>query len=172
QVVDAALSGGKTVARPWLGAKTQALTDEMARSFGLNTPLGVVVTDVWAGGSAARAGIAPGDVILSVNGEPLNDEAGLTYRVATHRVGDTLTLLVRRGPQSRTISVLLEGPPRLPAADQRTITGRNPFAGATVINVSPASAQQYGVDPFVSHGVQVTQIEGGAAQSIGVRPGD
>jgi Do/DeqQ family serine protease len=172
QVLDAALSGGKTVARPWLGAKTQALTDEMARSFGLNTPQGVVVNDVWPGGAAARAGIAPGDVILSVNGEPIDDGAGLTYRVATHRVGDALTLLVRRGPQSRTIRVVLEGPPGLPSPDQRTIAGRNPLAGATVINVSPATAQQYGVDPFVSRGVLVTQIEGGAAQSIGVQPGD
>jgi S1-C subfamily serine protease len=132
----------------------------------------VVVTDIWPGGSAALAGIAPGDVILSVNGEPIDEEAGLTYRVATHRVGDALALQIRRGSQNKDIHVALSGPPNLPAADQRTISGRNPLAGATVVNVSPATAQQYGVDPFVSKGVLVAQIEGGAAQSIGVQTGD
>ncbi len=172
QVVDAALGGGHSVARPWLGARSQALTDEMARSFGLESPSGVVVTDVWPGGSAARAGIARGDLILSVGGEPVNDDAGLTYRIATRHVGDTVTLTVRHGSQIRPVRLTVEGPPATPAADPRQISGRNPLAGITVVNVSPASAQQYGVDPFVAHGVLVTAIEGGFAQSIGVQAGD
>jgi len=171
QVVDAALSGDHRVSRPWLGARGQAITDEMAHSFGMDRPEGVVVTDVWPGGPAARAGISRGDVILTVDGEPVNDGAGLTYRVATSHMGDVVAVAVRRAGQVRTVSLHVERPPETPPADPRTLAGRNPLAGATVVNVSPASAQQYGADPFSSQGVLVTQA-GGGAQMIGVQPGD
>jgi Do/DeqQ family serine protease len=172
QVVDAALNGDHVVARPWLGAKSQALTDEMARGFGLPGPGGVVITDVWPGGPAARAGLARGDLILAVDGEAVDDEAGLTYRIATRRAGETVTLNVRRGGQARTVRLVAEPPPASPPPDKRVIAGRNPLAGVTVVNVSPASAQQYGVDPFAAQGVLVTQIDGGYAQSIGLQVGD
>jgi Do/DeqQ family serine protease len=172
QVVDAALSGDRTVSRPWLGARGQALTDEMAQSFGLDRPQGVVVTDVWPEGPAARAGIGRGDLILTVDGEPVNDEAGLTYRIATGHVGDTMAIGIRHNGQARTVNLRVERPPSTPPADPRTLAGRNPLSGATVVNVSPASAQQYGADPFSSQGVLVTQTGGGFAQNIGVQPGD
>jgi len=172
QVVDAALSGDHIVSRPWLGARGQALTDEMAKSFGMDRPEGVVVTDVWPGGPAARAGIGRGDVILAVDGEPVNDGAGLTYRIATSHVGDAVAIKVRHAGQLRTVSLRTERPPATPAPDQRTLAGRNPLAGATVVNVSPASAQQYGADPFSAQGVLVTGTGGGYAQTIGVQAGD
>ena len=172
QVVDAALHGDKAVSRPWLGARIQPLTDEMARSFGLAAPQGVVVTDVWPGGSADRAGVQRGDVIVSVDGEGVNDETGLTYRVGTRRPGDVLALDVRRGGKALALRLAVAVAPSTPAPDKRTIAGRNPFSGVTVVNVSPASAQQYGVDPFGAQGVLVTDIGGGYAQSIGLQAGD
>ncbi len=172
QVVDAALHGDKAVSRPWFGARTQPLTDEMAKSFGLSSPQGVVVTDIWPGGSAERAGVARGDVIVSVDGEPVNDGVGLTYRIATRRPGDVLALDIRRNGQSRAVRLTAQTAPATPPADKRVIDGRNPFSGVTVVNVSPASAQQYGVDPFVAQGVLVTDIGGAYAQSIGLQAGD
>ena len=173
QVVDAALGGGHAVARPWLGAKTQALTSEMARGLGLAAPQGVVVTDVWPGGPAARAGIGQGDVVVSVDGEAVNDDAGLSYRVATRKPGETLALVVRRnGGPPRTVRVMVESPPSDPPADARALSGRNPLGGATVVNVSPAAAYQYGVDPFAGRGVMVSHVEGGLAQTMGLQPGD
>ncbi len=173
QVVEAAVGGGHAVARPWLGAKSQALTGEMARSLGLEAPRGVVITDVWPGGPAARAGIAQGDVVVSVEGDEVNDEAGLNYRVATHSAGEPLAFQVRRGGAApRSLTVRVEAPPAVPTADTRVLTGRNPFAGATVINVSPAAAYDNGLDPFMGHGVLVTRIEPGFAQSVGIQPGD
>ena len=173
QVVSAALGGVRVVARPWLGVKTQGLTGDMAKSLGLAAPQGVVVTDVWPQGPAARAGLAQGDVIISVNGQLVNDDAGLNYTVATRGAGEEVSLSVRRnGGAARTISVRLEAPPSRPAADPRTLTGRNPLAGASVVNVSPAAAYQYGVDPFGAQGVLVTAVAGGFAQQIGLQPGD
>jgi len=173
QVVEAAIGGGHAVTRPWLGAKTQSLTSEMARSLGLAAPQGVVITDVWPDGPAARAGIAQGDVVVSVDAEPVNDEAGINYRVATRKLGESLSLVVRRnGGPARDVRVTVEAPPSQPAPDARTLAGANPFAGATVINVSPAAAYQYGVDPFAGAGVVVAKVEGGYAQRIGLRAGD
>jgi len=173
QVVDAALGGGHQVVRPWLGVKSQALTGEMATSLGLASPRGVVVTDVWPGSPAARAGIAQGDVIVSVDGQDVNDNAALNYEVATRGAGESLQFSLRRnGAPARTIAVKVEAPPAEPAADARTLAGPNPLAGATVVNISPASATEFGVDPFAGHGVVVTNVGGSFAQTIGIRPGD
>jgi Do/DeqQ family serine protease len=173
QVVAAALGGGHAVVRPWLGAKTQALTGEMAKSLGLAAPRGVVVADIWPGGPAARAGLARGDVVTAVDGEAVNDESGLNYRIVTRKPGDTVVLALRRdaGPE-RSVRVEVEPPPDQPAPDLQLIGGRNPLAGATVVNVSPATAFQYKVDPFAARGVLVTQIGQGFAGSIGLQPGD
>ncbi|MGI8840770.1 MAG: trypsin-like peptidase domain-containing protein [Caulobacteraceae bacterium] len=173
QVATAALGGGHAVVRPWLGVKTQALTGDMAKSLGLPTPQGVVVTDVWPGGPAARAGLAQGDVIVSVNRQAINDDAGLNYTVATRGAGDVLSLVVRRnGEPPRTLTARVEAPPATPAPDLRALTGRNPLAGASVVNVSPAAAYRYGVDPFAAQGVLVTAVAGGFARQIGLQPGD
>ncbi|MEO7026235.1 MAG: Do family serine endopeptidase [Caulobacteraceae bacterium] len=173
QVVNAALGGGHSVVRPWIGVRTQALTGEMARSLGLAAPLGVVVTDLWPDGPAARGGVAQGDVIVSVDGQAVNDDASLNYRVATSRVGDALSLVVRRnGGPPRALTARTEAPPARPAAEPRTLAGRNPLAGATVVNMSPAAAYQYGVDAFAGRGVMVVKIDPGFARSIGLQPGD
>jgi Do/DeqQ family serine protease len=172
QVVEAAVGGGHAVVRPWLGVKSQTLTDEMAKSFGMAAPKGVAVTDVWPGSAAATAGIARGDVILSVDGEAVNDDTSLTYLIATRPLGESINVEIRRGGQSRSFRVAAAAPPATPAADLKTIAGHNPLAGATVVNVSPAAAQEYGVDPFAAQGVLVTAVAPGFAQNIGVQAGD
>ncbi|MHB8528648.1 MAG: Do family serine endopeptidase [Caulobacteraceae bacterium] len=173
QVVSAAVGGGHSVVRPWLGVKAQALTGEMARSLGLSAPQGVLVTDLWPGGPGARAGIAQGDVIVSVDGRPVNDETSLTYEVGAKRPDESVALVVRRnGGPGRTVQVRIAAPPAQPAADPRTISGRNPLSGASVVNLSPATAYTFGVDPFAGRGVLVTGVGAGYAQTVGIQPGD
>jgi Do/DeqQ family serine protease len=171
QVIDAALGGKHEVARPWLGAKTQTLTDEMAKSFGLSSPTGVVVSDIWPGGPAARAGLRGGDVIVAVDGAPVADEGALNYRIATRHPGDAVVLALKRGGGDVQLKVTVAAPAAVPPEDKRVITGANPLAGATVVNLSPAVAQAQGVDPFLQ-GVMVTALASGFAQSVGLRPGD
>ncbi|MDP3175650.1 MAG: PDZ domain-containing protein, partial [Phenylobacterium sp.] len=65
-----------------------------------------------------------------------------------------------------------EAPPATPARDERTLSGRNPFEGATVVNLSPAVAEALGVDPFLGPGVLVLSVQGGLAMNAGLRPGD
>ena len=172
QVIQTAINGGHEVVRPWLGAKTQELTPEMARSLGLASVRGVVVTDVWPSGPAARAGLARGDVIQSLDGQTVDDDRGLTFAVGAHRPGDSVSLAVVRGSTPRSVRLNVDAPPTDPPADPRLLTGRNPLSGATVANVSPAEAYRRRLDPFAAHGVLVTKVGAGYGASIGVQPGD
>ena len=173
RVVETAVGGGRTVVRPWLGARTQSVTPEIARSLGLPLPQGALVADLWPNGPAARAGLRQGDVVLQTDGKPVVDAAGLSYAIGTHRPGDTLPLLVRRADgRDLTLTLRAEGPPATPAKDERVLAGRNPFDGATVVNLSPAVADELGLDTFVKPGVMVTRIGQGFAQGVGLRPGD
>ena len=172
QVIETASRGGREVVRPWIGAKTQALTPEMARSLGLASARGVVVTDTWPSGPAARAGIKQGDVIQQLDGGVIDDDRGLTYGVGAHQPGDAISLAVVRGTTPRALRLVVDAPPSEPAADPRLLTGRNPLSGATIANVSPAEAYRRRLDPFVAHGVLITQVGAGYGAQVGVQPGD
>ena len=173
QVVDAALGGRHDVVRPWLGVRGQEVTGEIASSIGLDRPQGVLIGDVYPGSAADRAGVHTGDVILAVDGQSVNDPSALDYRVVTKHAGDQVALLVRHAGAARTVSVRVEPAPATPARDERTIAGRNPLGGATVINLSPAAAIELGADPFAARGVLVTKLtDDSLAASVGVRPGD
>jgi S1-C subfamily serine protease len=112
-------------------------------------------------------------VVTSVDGRPLTDAAGLTYAMNNHRPGESVRIGVRRsGGGEPQLTVRAEVAPATPARDERTIVGRNPFEGATVVNLSPAVAEELGVDPFAGPGVLVTALGRGAAMNVGVRPGD
>ncbi|MFI4934851.1 MAG: Do family serine endopeptidase [Caulobacterales bacterium] len=172
QVVATALGGSHSVIRPWLGAKTQALTGDMARSLGLAAPQGVLVAELWPGGPAERAGLSRGDVIVSVDGQAVNDPGGVNYQIATQDAGAEVRLIVRKvGGAEHAVSVRLAPPPDAPPKDQRTIAGANPLSGATVINLSPAAAYNLGLDPFAGSGVVVTGLAPGYAANF-LQPGD
>ncbi|MFI4964889.1 MAG: Do family serine endopeptidase [Caulobacterales bacterium] len=172
RVVETAMGGGRAVVRPWLGARLQSVTPEIAKSIGLATPSGALVADVWPDGAAAQAGLKQGDVVTSVDGAPAVDAAAVNYAFGTHRPGETLRLGVRRAGGERALSVRAEPAPATPARDEHVIAGRNPFQGATVVNLSPAVAEEVGLDPFSRAGVLVTKTAEGAAHQLGVQPGD
>ena len=158
--------------RPWLGARLQSVTPDIAKTSGLATPSGALIADLWPGGAAARAGLKQGDVVTSVDGALVVDAAALNYAFGTHRPGDTLRLGVRRAGGEQALNVHAEAAPATPERDEHVIAGRNPFQGATVVNLSPAVAEEIGVDPFGKAGVLVTKTAEGAANQLGVRPGD
>ncbi|WP_293907969.1 Do family serine endopeptidase [Phenylobacterium sp.] len=173
RVVETAVGGGHSVVRPWLGARTQTVSPEIAKTLGLPAPQGALVADLWPGGPAARAGLKQGDVILQVDGRPVADAATLSYAIGNHRPGDQAPLLVRRSDgKDQTLTLHAEAPPATPARDERTLAGRNPFDGATVVNLSPAVADEVGLDVFSGPGVLVTGVGRGLAMNIGLRPGD
>jgi Do/DeqQ family serine protease len=173
RVVETAVGGGHAVVRPWFGARTQGVNAEMARSLGLSLPQGAMIADLWPNGPAARAGLRQGDVVLQVDGRPVVDAAALSYAIGTHRPGDSIQLAVRRADgKDQTLTLRAEAAPATPARDQRTLSGRNPFDGATVVNLSPAVADEMGLDTFTGMGVLVTDAGAGLARNIGLKRGD
>ena len=172
RVVETAMNGGRAVVRPWVGARLQTVTPDIAKSLGLARPAGALVADVWPGGAAEQAGLKQGDVVTSVDGGPVVDAAALNYAVATHRPGETLRLSVRRTGGEQQLTLKAEPPPATPPRDEKVVSGANPFEGATVVNLSPAVAEELGLDPFGGKGVLISKIQDGAAQRAGLRPGD
>ncbi|MBQ1540790.1 serine protease [Caulobacter sp. CCUG 60055] len=175
RVVETAVGGGSAFVRPWLGVRGQPVTSEIARSLNLDRPQGVLVGEIYPGGPADRAGLKPGDLILSIDNQPVDDPAGINYRVSTHRPGDDVTLQIRRDKTPRSLTAKVQPPPATPARDERVIAGRNPLEGATVVNLSPAVADELGADPFAggTEGVVVvTKVGQGYAVRAGLQPGD
>jgi S1-C subfamily serine protease len=111
-------------------------------------------------------------VIVSVDGRAVADAAAVSYAISSRRPGDQVKLGVRRNGGEQALTLRAEPPPATPARDQQVIAGRNPFDGATVVNLSPAVADELGLDPFLGRGVMVTNIGRGFAMNAGLRPGD
>ena len=80
------------VIRGWLGIEAQALSRELAASFGLRTPQGVIVAGVVSGGPAAQAGLQPGDVLLSIDGQVILDARATMSDIASIPPGTSLPL--------------------------------------------------------------------------------
>jgi Do/DeqQ family serine protease len=173
RAVEQAVGGGRTLVRPWLGVRGQTVTGEIARSIGLERPEGVLLSDVYPGGPADRAGLRVGDVVVQVDGDAVNDLAGLNFRVATKRPGENVELVVLRDNRRQTLRARAEAPPATPARDERVLTGPHPLQGVTVVNLSPAVADELGIDPFLGRGVLITQANArGYAAAAGFQPGD
>jgi Do/DeqQ family serine protease len=170
-VVASALSGGSAVQRPWLGAKLQAVTPEIAESLGLKRPAGALVASVIAGSPAARAGIRTGDLIVAVDGVTVDDPNAFDYRFATKSLGGSAKIgMVRQGRET-TATVALQTAPETPR-EEVIIRSRSPFLGAKVANLSPALADELRLDA-TSAGVVIVDVAAGSpAQNIGFQRGD
>jgi Do/DeqQ family serine protease len=170
-VVASAKTGGSAVKRPWLGAKLQAVTPEIADSINLKRPAGALVANVQPGSPAARAGFKPGDVLISVDGQDVDDPNAFDYRFATKPLGGTAKIGVVRDGQTTTLQVALQTAPDTPR-DEMTIRSRSPFFGAKVANLSPALADELQLRN-VDSGVVILDVEDGSiARNVGFQRGD
>ncbi|MGN6412114.1 MAG: DegQ family serine endoprotease [Nitrobacter sp.] len=170
-VVASAKNGGKAVKRPWLGARLQAVTPEIAETIGLKAPAGALVASVTPGSPAARAGLKLSDLIVSIDGQPVEDPNAFDYRFATRPLGGTSQIEVQRNGRPVKLTVALETAPDT-GRDEITITTPSPFQGAKVANISPALADELHLDSG-AEGVVVTALtDDGMAANVGFRKGD
>jgi len=170
-VVASAKGGGSTVKRPWLGARLQAVTPEIAESMGLKRPTGALVATVAQGSAAARGGLRTGDLIISIDGQAVDDSNAFDYRFATKALGGTARLGIVRSGRETTANVILETAPES-AHDELVIGARSPFTGVKVSSISPALADELRLDPS-AEGVVVLDVSNGSlAQTFGFRKGD
>jgi Do/DeqQ family serine protease len=170
-VVASAKSGGKAVKRPWLGARLQAVTPEIAETLGLRLPTGALVTNVTPNSPAARAGLKLSDLIVAIDGQPVEDPNAFDYRFATRPLGGAAQVEVQRGGKTVKLNVPLETAPDS-GRDEIVVTGRSPFQGAKVSNISPALADELHLDAG-TEGVVVTAVaDDGTAANVGFQKGD
>ncbi len=170
-VVATAKSGRTEVRRPWLGAGLQNVSREIADSLNLDRPAGTLVTDVTPKSPAEAAGLKQGDLIVSVDGQPTDDVEAFSYRFATAPLGGKVTLSIVRDSKPLTLVLNAEPAPDLPR-DPVKIAGSSPFAGATVINISPAVAEEYSLDA-ARQGVVISDVdEESRAAALNLQKGD
>jgi Do/DeqQ family serine protease len=170
-VVASAKSGGKAVKRPWLGARLQAVTPEIAETLGLRLPTGALVANVTPNSPAARAGLKLSDLIVAIDGQTVEDPNAFDYRFATRPLGGTSQVDVQRAGKTVKLSVPLETAPDTDR-DEVALTTRTPFQGATVANISPAVADELHLDSG-TEGVVVTGLaDDAAAANVGFQKGD
>jgi len=172
RVVDAAVNGGSFV-RPWLGLAAQSVSYDIARTQGLDRPVGVIVTEVYPEGPAATAGLRRGDLITAIDGREVFDEKGLKFLAAVRNPGEEAQLTVLRAGQSQTIGVQVEPPPGASEADLVVLAGASIFNGARVIELSPRLAEENGLDPFSKGtGIYVHSVTRGTVSRNYFQPGD
>ncbi|ABD88957.1 DegQ family serine endoprotease [Rhodopseudomonas palustris] len=170
-VVASAKSGGKEVKRPWLGARLQAVTPEIAETLGLKLPSGALVASVTAGSPSARAGLKLSDLIIAIDGFTVDDPNAFDYRFVTRPLGGAAQVDVQRGGKLVKLAIPLETAPDT-GRDEIVVKSRSPFQGAKVANISPALADELRLDPSVEGVVVIDLADDATAAGVGFQKGD
>lgn len=169
---DAAKAGLDFFERPYIGAEFEAVTPQIAESLGMEKPTGALVSSVDATGPAGKAGLKPGDVVLQINGKPVESIEALDYRMATLSIGTKANFAILTKGQQAAMDIALERAPEGAKAAEVTLHGRSPFSGAKVAELSPRLAQKLGLRTDLK-GVTVIDINRDSpAADFGFLPGD
>jgi Do/DeqQ family serine protease len=162
---------GRKVEKPWLGAKLEAMSRDIAEGLGLDRVSGAVVTRLYDKGPAAAAGLEAGDVITNVDGVDVVDARAVYYRMTTKGIGQTARLTVIRHNKPIDIAMPLVAAPKPGKNDAKNLSGNHPLDGARISNILPSVADEYDLDD--TDGVVVTSVrDGSTAQTFGFQPGD
>jgi serine protease Do len=171
KTVVAQLQETGAVRRAWLGVTIQAVTPELAKSFGLEKAQGALVAEVAPGSPAAQGGIERSDIIVEFNKTTIRDSHELPTLVAKNSVGATASVTVVRGGKEKTIAVKLGELQEPPA---RTAGGEEnqEHWGMTVANITPEVARRFQVEDGRKGVIVVNVNPEGPAAGAGVRSGD
>jgi serine protease Do len=168
------------VTRGWLGVAIQGISPAIAKSLGMNPdePTGAIVASVTPNSPAAKAGLKPGDVILSANGHPVKSVHDLPRLVAAMPPGQKIEMTLRRGGKEMNVAATTGEMPQ--QEQQAAVTGSSTdekAAGATGLGLQLAAIdqgmrRQYRI-PKEVEGVVVTKVASDSpAATLGVEPGD
>ena len=164
-------SEGK-VSRGWLGVVIQEVNKDLAESFGLEKPAGALVAQIQDDGPAAKGGLQVGDVILSLNGQPIVMSADLPHLVGSLKDGDKAKLEIIRNGKRQNLDVSVGA---LPDDDADIGTGAEGSAERSSnrlgVSVADLSAEQKKALELKG-GVVIKEVQDGPAALIGLRPGD
>jgi serine protease Do len=169
------LMAGGVVKRPYLGIFMQDVTPEMQKAIGSGAPeKGALVGKVEPTAPAARAGVKPGDVIVAVDGKPVDSSRSVQRTVLAHKIGQQVTLDVWRDGKivrlaANTAELPGESKEERKSAEREAHKGK---LGLGMQSLTPQLAQQLGLDPNI-HGAVIASVRPGSpADEAGVQSGD
>jgi serine protease Do len=169
-VADQLKKDGK-VNRGWLGVVIQEVNKDLAESFGLEKPAGALVAQVLEDGPAAKGGLQVGDVILSLDGKPIEMSADLPHLVGALKPGASITLDVVRDGARKNLKLSIGALPEDGDAVASATPGAERSSNRLGVKVVELTAEQKkSLD--LKGGVAITEVLEGPAALIGLRPGD
>ncbi|RTG61654.1 serine endoprotease DegP [Serratia marcescens] len=149
------------VKRGLLGIKGSEMTPDMAKAFNTDAQRGAFVSEVLPKSAAAKAGIKAGDILVSVDGKPVNSFAELRAKVGTTAPGKTLKVGLLRDGKPQEVSVTLDNSE---SASTNAETLSPALQGVSLSN---------GALPSGDKGVKVENVDkGSTAAQIGLQKGD
>ncbi|MDD7971615.1 trypsin-like peptidase domain-containing protein [Roseinatronobacter alkalisoli] len=170
QVVSQARDGQTRFQRPWAGVSAQAVDATLAEAFDQRIPEGVILLDLHPDSPLVQAGLQRGDIILNVDGAPVNSAPEMMFRLASRGIGASSELTYRRGDTVQQAQMELIAPPDSPDRQARYVDGPSALRGLTVARINPAVIAEFDL-PLNADGVLVTDTQDFAART-GLRIGD
>ncbi|KMM80166.1 DegQ family serine endoprotease [Pseudomonas deceptionensis] len=164
------LKAGGKVSRGWLGVVIQEVNKDLAESFGLDKPAGALVAQVLDDGPAAKGGLQVGDVILSMNGQPIVMSADLPHLVGALKAGSKATLEVIRNGKRQNLELTVGAIPD-EGKEMSSPTGAEQSSNRLGVSVADLSEEQKKAND-IKGGVIITDVQDGPAALIGLQPGD
>jgi serine protease Do len=163
-----------TVTRGWIGVQIQPVNADIADSLGLKAAEGALVAEPQAGSPAVAAGIKSGDVIISVNDQPVKDARALAKRISALPPGTSVKLGIVSGGTEKTVTVTLgELPAEQRQASRQNNDSRDKSGTTELPRLGLSLAPANKVDGAGGEGVVVTQVDpDGPAAAQGFRAGD
>lgn len=158
------------VSRGRLGVTIQGLDADLAQNFGLDKPAGALVANVEAGSPAEKGGLQPGDVVLGVNGQKVDNSADLPRIIGEQKPGTTVHLSVWRDRKTREVAVTLgeqAGEKALAASPERKSDSTSNKLGLSGRALTGQEASRLGIPG----GIVVEGVSGPAAKA-GLQNGD
>jgi serine protease Do len=173
KIYDQLVSSG-TVTRGWLGVQIQPLSPELARSFGLEGKRGALIADILGQDSpAAKAGLKAGDIIVELNGVPVDSNTHLVHLVADIHPGDSVEMKYYRDGKlaSTKVTVAKRTVDEALAAPAPELQGEKGRLGISGQNLTPQLASEIGASSKA--GVVLVEVDpDGPAEDAGLRNGD
>src|SRR5437867_722182 len=159
------------VVRGWLGVVIQPVSEDMAKSFRMEEAKGALISDVTKDSPAEKAGLKPGDVVLTADGRSIEDSSALSRYIASKAPGSSVRLQVLRDGAQRTMTLTLGTFPDEAERDESS-PSRGAKLGMTLRDLTPSAAEQLQL-PRGTRGVVVMGVEAGeAAEDAGLQRGD